>query len=550
MSTDTTYWAGLPVAVGKIEQVSAPIGFGTVEGTVTAPGGAGIADAVVSIGGLSTKTSSQGRFTLADVPEGSRVVSFTADGYVGKQLTVNIAANKTTYANMQLAPVPITVGAIEGTVTAQGGGAIAGALVSIDATSTNTSPLGRFNFAGIPAGIHAVTVSADGYFSKVITVTVEAGATSYANVVLAGVPAPPPPPDTSAPVTYVEGVPEGWVNHDVRLSLHASDESGIAGTYYRIDDDASVRYSEEVTVSAEGTTTMSYWSEDNAGNHEAAKTVSVRIDKTKPSLDLDVAGDGTTSVTVSANAADALSGLSVVEARVDSGSSSATSSVNLKTLGTHTVTFVAKDAAGNEAEKTVTVAVQCQTIQSVLTRSALVKYGSRLVLTGTLSNASGLSLAGQQVALERYVSGKWIETPMATASVDASGAFSFAMRPSEKAVYRFVFLGTAQALPSVSTTISVSVAASVPMPRAAVSHRRLTISGRISPAHSGGATIYYERKVRGHYRAYATRYASVTSKGTYSRVMSLPRGSWRVRVKHEDSMHAKTYSSWRYVTIR
>jgi hypothetical protein len=37
-----------------------------------------------------------------------------------------------------------------------------------------------------------------------------------------------------------------------------------------------------VTISAEGTTTLTYFATDNAGNQEAAKTLTVRIDKTPP----------------------------------------------------------------------------------------------------------------------------------------------------------------------------------------------------------------------------------------------------------------------------
>lgn len=39
-----------------------------------------------------------------------------------------------------------------------------------------------------------------------------------------------------------------------------------------------------VTVSAEGTTTLTYFAVDNAGNQESAKTLTVRIDQTPPTV--------------------------------------------------------------------------------------------------------------------------------------------------------------------------------------------------------------------------------------------------------------------------
>ena len=40
-----------------------------------------------------------------------------------------------------------------------------------------------------------------------------------------------------------------------------------------------------LTISTEGVHTLKYWSVDQAGNTEAAKTATVKIDLTKPTID-------------------------------------------------------------------------------------------------------------------------------------------------------------------------------------------------------------------------------------------------------------------------
>jgi len=88
--------------------------------------------------------------------------------------------------------------------------------------------------------------------------------------------------DTEAPTTTVTGVPSGWVNHAVTLGLSASDVlSGVASCEYALDGGAFTQ-GHSVTISAPGTHTVSYRSTDAAGNVEAAKSVTVKIDTGKP----------------------------------------------------------------------------------------------------------------------------------------------------------------------------------------------------------------------------------------------------------------------------
>ncbi|MFD0716085.1 OmpL47-type beta-barrel domain-containing protein [Paenibacillus sp. GCM10027626] len=91
--------------------------------------------------------------------------------------------------------------------------------------------------------------------------------------------------DRSAPVT-TDDAPADWVNKDVTVTLSASDNSsGVFATYYTVDNGA-MRQGSAVTITSEGTHTISYWSVDRAGNAETPHTVIVKIDKTAPSLNV------------------------------------------------------------------------------------------------------------------------------------------------------------------------------------------------------------------------------------------------------------------------
>lgn len=96
--------------------------------------------------------------------------------------------------------------------------------------------------------------------------------------------------DTTKPSTSAALVPaspngkNGWYTSDVAVTLSCTDTgSGCASTYYRINGGAW-QSGASFTVSAEGTDTLEYYSKDNAGNTEATKTITLKLDKTPPSV--------------------------------------------------------------------------------------------------------------------------------------------------------------------------------------------------------------------------------------------------------------------------
>jgi hypothetical protein len=93
--------------------------------------------------------------------------------------------------------------------------------------------------------------------------------------------------DGDAPVTTATLTPaanaRGWNKTAVTVSLLASDAlSGVASTEYRRGGAAWTPYAASFSIAAQGVTVCNYRSTDLAGNVEATKTLTVRIDRRKP----------------------------------------------------------------------------------------------------------------------------------------------------------------------------------------------------------------------------------------------------------------------------
>lgn len=157
------------------------------------------------------------------------------------------------------------------------------------------------------------------------------------------------PPTTTANVTGTVGS-NGWYTSAATLSLSAVDNggpgpaSGLNRTYLN-----SALYTGPVNVTAEGTTTFSFYSVDNRGNVEPAKSATVKVDavppSTSPSLSgaIGNAGWHVGDVTLTLAATDATSG--VVSTTVDSSPYSGP--VTISTQGVSNHSYFSADNAGN-----------------------------------------------------------------------------------------------------------------------------------------------------------------------------------------------------------
>jgi hypothetical protein len=208
--------------------------------------------------------------------------------------------------------------------------------------------------------------------------------------------------DTIPPSTAAAALPgpngNGWNKTNVTVNLSAVDNAGGTGvkeisfSLSGAQPGASVvaGSSTAVMISAEGITTLTYFSRDNAGNQEAPKTLMVRIDRTPPTISAVVNPPANanrwnkTNVTVSFTAGDGLSGVSSVTAPI---------TVTTEGAG-YVVTGTATDRAGNSASVNVSVNVD-KTPPVIAGLPApgctLWPANHRLVQVGTVTATDGLS---------------------------------------------------------------------------------------------------------------------------------------------------------------
>jgi hypothetical protein len=92
--------------------------------------------------------------------------------------------------------------------------------------------------------------------------------------------------DTTFPVTGIpSALPSGWSRTPARVTLQAGDGgSGVVGTEYRLAAAANwTPYTAAFPVTTQGQSTWEYRSTDLAGNTEAAKSFTVKLDSQAPS---------------------------------------------------------------------------------------------------------------------------------------------------------------------------------------------------------------------------------------------------------------------------
>ena len=170
--------------------------------------------------------------------------------------------------------------------------------------------------------------------------------------------------DTVAPATG-DDAPAGWRKSAVTVSLSpVDDRSGVAATQYRVDGGpletaTSVVVPAPVDGSNDGVHTVEYRSTDLAGNVEAFRSATVRIDTGKPTtVDDAPSGWQRAPVTITLRPSDARSGVASTEHRVNGGPFVDGMQVTLTTDALHVIEYRSRDAAGNaELLRTATVGI-------------------------------------------------------------------------------------------------------------------------------------------------------------------------------------------------
>ncbi len=201
-------------------------------------------------------------------------------------------------------------------------------------------------------------------------------------------PPPPPPADTTPPTVNITSPANGaTISGPVTVTASAADNVGVVGVQFQLDgvnggaEDRTTPYSIsfDTTTTSDGSHTITAVARDAAGNRTTSAPVTVTVangppppsgDTTPPTVSITSPANGATisaTVTVTASAADNV-GVVGVQFQLDGvngGAEDTTApySISFDTTttsdGSHTITAVARDAAGNHttsAPVTVTVA--------------------------------------------------------------------------------------------------------------------------------------------------------------------------------------------------
>src|SRR5262245_20432982 len=216
-----------------------------------------------------------------------------------------------------------TVGHLMGFATRSDGTPLDTATVTIENLDTHSTRNGATDGGGFYGGVDLAPgrylvkaeLGADVLYS--CAAIVMAGAVTTADLGVESV-----APVTTATVTPVspDGA-NGWYRSAVTVTLGASDNcSGVARTEFSTDGGMTWEpYTGDIALVSDGVKTIHYRSVDNAGNAEAAQSLTVKIDQTAPTVSLSVdpsviwPPDGrTVPVVISGAGADATSGLAEV----------------------------------------------------------------------------------------------------------------------------------------------------------------------------------------------------------------------------------------------
>ena len=145
-----------------------------------------------------------------------------------------------------------------------------------------------------------------------------------------------------------------WSNSDVTATITSTDNAGGSGVkevHYSVNigtEQVITGSSATFTLSENGTHSIDYWSVDVAGNTETTNYATVRIDKTRPTVDAYVIASLVTVV-----AQDTVSGVASTKVSIDGAAAVNYTGSFTVAPGAHTVTYWATDQAGNESTREV-----------------------------------------------------------------------------------------------------------------------------------------------------------------------------------------------------
>ncbi|HEX7244681.1 MAG TPA: hypothetical protein VF245_03845 [Solirubrobacterales bacterium] len=344
--------------------------------------------------------------------------------------------------------------------------------------------------------------------------------------------------DETDPVTTLAGVPDGWSNRPLRLTVTATDSgsgmeaSGSGGplTAIRVDDGAPVVAEGDAisaTVIESGAHTIAYYARDAAGNvddggtanghrnHDPERVVA-RVDREPPRAAFANSQDPADPERIEAHVADALSGIDphrgsiAVRPLGSGGSFAALPTENVDGVlcarwdsgasppGEYELRAVAYDRAGNATVTTTRSNGSSMRLQAPLkteTRLStslggnshrVLPYGGRVALDGRLIAGRHTPLVGAPVTIvERFAEGAQTAQRATEVDTGTGGRFHLLLRPGP----------TREVLAVAGATRTLRGASSGPLRVEVRGGVRLKASARVAKV--GGAPIVFSGRVLG-----------------------------------------------------
>ena len=209
-------------------------------------------------------------------------------------------------------------------------------------TSTEVSPTHTFG----KDGIYNVTLTVTDNEGKSSTTVCDIRIDAYT------------PPVTVADIEGLEGN-NGWYISAIRITLIATDWSGVDYTKYNIDGGAWSTYTGPFLLYAPGEHVIGYYSVDIYNNVEPTHYITVKIDTEKPNLDVEISGEQMngwyTSAEITCTASDDVSGINAIYYKVERAPTTGdiddwniyTGPITLTEDGSYIFRAYAEDIAGN-----------------------------------------------------------------------------------------------------------------------------------------------------------------------------------------------------------
>jgi len=137
--------------------------------------------------------------------------------------------------------------------------------------------------------------------------------------------------------------------------------SGVEGLEYSLGGVTWIPYTSRITLSNEGTVSLRYRARDRAGNVEAERIATIKIDKTMPVASAGPDQQVNVNAIVTFNGSGSTDNVGVTSYQWDFGDdqigSGASATHTYQNPGTYTVTLSVRDAVGNIVTDSMTVTV-------------------------------------------------------------------------------------------------------------------------------------------------------------------------------------------------